>query len=345
MADNKAFQCPNCGSPLTAQGSDKETKCPYCGSTVIVPEELRDKPAPKPAPRPVSYSTPVYYPQNDDQIAKNISTVGKVATGIAISSMIAPIVITLVVFCIVGVFLVFLFWGINSTFQTASQVGNPSALQTQIVATLLPDVTDTPVPEATAAPTPIPVATAYTRVLVHDTFATKKNNWDQSSNSDYTLGYVKGGYRIFINTQDSGQASWIDGNFKDLNVQADVRYTAGPVDGRFGLICRAQDKVGFYGFEFSTDGSYSIQKFDSSGNADALAEGSLDPNTVDTSGIMHMRGDCVGDTLTLYLNGNPLLQVTDTSFTTGGVGMIARTGPSGDPGVDVLFSNYSALGK
>jgi DNA-directed RNA polymerase subunit RPC12/RpoP len=340
MSENKTFQCPNCGSPLTVQGSEKETKCPYCGSTVIVPEELRTKPA----PTPVSFPTPATIPQNDDPIAKDISTVGKVATGIALSTMIAPIVITVVVLCVVGVFLGFLFWGINSTVQTTSQAANPSALQTEIVSTLLPVDTDTPIPPPTAAPTPIPLATPFKRVLVHDTFATKKNDWNQSSDSNYTLGYVKGGYRIFINAQDGGQASWIDGNFKELNVEVDVKYVAGPGDGRFGLICRAQDKVGFYGFEFSNDGSYSIEKYDKDGNSAALAEGSLDPSGIDMSAV-HLRGDCVGHTLTLYVNGNPLLQVSDQSFTSGGVGMIARTGPSGDPGVDILFSNYSALGK
>jgi DNA-directed RNA polymerase subunit RPC12/RpoP len=46
MSDIRTFQCPNCGAPLTHAGSDKETKCPACGSTVIVPKDLRDKPAP-----------------------------------------------------------------------------------------------------------------------------------------------------------------------------------------------------------------------------------------------------------------------------------------------------------
>jgi hypothetical protein len=218
-------------------------------------------------------------------------------------------------------------------------------LQTELVATLLPQATETPLPAPTVAPTPIPVATAYSRVLVHDTFATKKNNWEQSSDDKYTLAYVKGGYRIFVNTQDGGQASWIDGNFKDLNIEVDVKYTAGPDDGRFGLICRAQDKVGFYGFETSPDGSYSIQKYDADGNSEALAEGSLDPATMDATEPVHLRGDCIGQTLTLYINGKPLLRATDSSYTKGGVGLIARTGPSGDPGSDVLFSNYSAFGK
>ena len=43
MAEAKSFQCPNCGSPLIANGMEKEVKCAYCGSSVIVPGELRDQ--------------------------------------------------------------------------------------------------------------------------------------------------------------------------------------------------------------------------------------------------------------------------------------------------------------
>ena len=42
----RTFQCPTCGAPLTHAGSDKEVQCPYCGNTVVVPKDLRDKPAP-----------------------------------------------------------------------------------------------------------------------------------------------------------------------------------------------------------------------------------------------------------------------------------------------------------
>lgn len=49
MSHTRTFECPNCGAPLSHAGSDKEVKCPSCGSTVIVPNELRDKPAPAPA--------------------------------------------------------------------------------------------------------------------------------------------------------------------------------------------------------------------------------------------------------------------------------------------------------
>lgn len=347
MDQVKNFQCPNCGSPLTLQGHEAEIKCPYCGSAVIVPEELRPKPAAAPAPAP--FSGQVFTPQYDQQISEGIATAGKVAAGIAISSMIAPIVITLVIFCIVGVFLVFLFWGINSTFQSASNLADPHALQTSISSTLIPALADLPTAEPpTAVPTPIAISTAFPKTLFHDDFSNKKSGWDVLDDGDYTLAYVKGGYRIFINAQDGGQTSWIDNTYKNVNVEVDVKYTDGPDDGRFGVTCRAKDGVGFYSFEFGPDGAYSIEKYTSGkskSTSEALASGSMDASGLDFASGVHLRGDCVGHTLTFYIEGQPVLQANDSTFTSGGTGLIARTGPSGDTGVDVLFSNYAVKGQ
>ncbi|MCX6079980.1 MAG: 6-bladed beta-propeller [Chloroflexi bacterium] len=39
------FNCPNCGAPLDYKGSDPIIRCPYCNGSVIVPDNLRSKPA------------------------------------------------------------------------------------------------------------------------------------------------------------------------------------------------------------------------------------------------------------------------------------------------------------
>jgi DNA-directed RNA polymerase subunit RPC12/RpoP len=364
MAGTKDFQCPNCGSPLNIQDDGAaEIKCPYCGSAVIVPQELRQQPVPAPTPIPTPvYSIPQY---NDEQLSKQISTVGKVATGIAVSTMIAPIVITVVVFCGVGAFVAFILFSVNSTIQSALGFADPHALQTSIAATLVAaDIPAAPSAAPTYAPatafptpttaedtpsptsTPVPFSTPFARVLFHDNFSTKKV-WSVHDDSNYTLAYVKGGYRMFIN-ENGGESTWLDTtHYKDINVAADVKYVAGPDDGRFGVICRVAD-AGFYSFEFSPNGWYAIEKYASStttSTSNVLAEGSMDTSNFNKDTIYHLRGDCVGHTLTLYMNDEALLQVSDSSYVSGGIGLVANIGSSGDLGVDVLFSNYSVTGK
>ncbi|MFU8773836.1 MAG: hypothetical protein ACNA8H_15620, partial [Anaerolineales bacterium] len=51
-----------------------------------------------------------------------------------------------------------------------------------------------------------------------------------------------------------------------------------------------------------------------------------------------LRADCVGDTLTLYVNGEHLISVRDTEFSLGDVGLLAGT--LDDPGLEISFSNF-----
>ena len=52
----------------------------------------------------------------------------------------------------------------------------------------------------------------------------------------------------------------------------------------------------------------------------------------------HIEGDCIGNTLTLYVNGTLLMTATDSSFSSGDVGLIAQAFSTG--GVDMLFHNF-----
>ena len=52
----------------------------------------------------------------------------------------------------------------------------------------------------------------------------------------------------------------------------------------------------------------------------------------------HIRADCVGDTLTLYVNGMQLAQVKDARFPAGDVGLIAGTYAT--PGTDIRFDDF-----
>ena len=56
------------------------------------------------------------------------------------------------------------------------------------------------------------------------------------------------------------------------------------------------------------------------------------------SAINHLRAECVGETLTLYVNGQLVAQVRDLDFPVGDVGLFAGT--YGAPGTDIRFDNF-----
>ncbi len=332
MANSKTFQCPNCGSPVMASGADKEVQCSYCGSTVIVPEELRDQP-------PQTSHDYTSSNSSDQEILQTIGTVGKVAAGVtagvSVMSFILPVVLTCLILGVVGGILYAVFSNINSP---SSQ--GPNLPSIPFIATATPAPTLTPEPSPTPIPTPIP----FSKTLFKDNFSNSSSGWDRARNSKYTLEYKNNTYHVVINEQDAGQAIWISNKFKDVSVEVDTQETAGPSDGKIGVSCRNTDDGRMYSFEYSQDGTYGIYKYSSDGTATSLDENQLDPNTITQGGVNHLEGTCVGDVLTLILNGQPLLQVEDSEYTSGGSGLIVRTGSSGEAGIDVSFTNYLVKG-
>ncbi len=339
MAEAKTFKCPNCGSSVSTTGAEKEVKCAYCGSTVIVPEELRDQPA----PAQVSFGQSGQFDseafgQVNQEVLETVGNVGKVAAGVTVGvtaiSVILPIALTCIILVAVGAFVYF----ISSSVNSATNSGNNP--QAPIFASA---PTDTAIPP-TEAPTPFDTPVAYTKLLFKDSFAKSSSGWDVTRSANYTLEYKNGKYHILIAKPDSGQLVWKDFNFTDTSVAADVQETSGPNDGLMGVMCRATQKSGMYTFEFDQNGDYGIYKYDTNGNATALAEGALNPNTVNHGGTNHIAGFCVGSTLTLVLNGQALIQTDDSDLTTGGVGMVVRPGSSGEVGIDTLYANFLVNG-
>ena len=201
---------------------------------------------------------------------------------------------------------------------------------------------------ASPAPTPtqvIPTPVPFTTVLFQDDFSSSSSGWPRARNSKYTLEYKGGTYHVLINEQGQGQevTSASEKDYADTSIAVDIQQTAGPNDGLMGVTCRNDGNGNFYSFEFSQDGTFGIYKY-SKDSGDALDEESLQPNALNPQGVNHIEGICQGDTLTLLLNGQVLSQVQDSDFTKGEVGLIVRTGSSGNAGEDVLFSHLVVKG-
>jgi hypothetical protein len=91
----------------------------------------------------------------------------------------------------------------------------------------------------------------------------------------------------------------------------------------------------------SSNGDYGIAKMEE-GEFEFIQEGT------DQAGVIkpddetnRVRADCIGETLTLYANGQRLLEVQDDDFENGNVGLVAGTRQQ--PGVQALFDNFAIL--
>jgi hypothetical protein len=208
-------------------------------------------------------------------------------------------------------------------------------------ASVVPEVTSTPIEEAT--PTTIPQPTVATttelRVLIQDDFSSD-TFWYVDENNDYFgFSYKDNGYEISVNILNA----WIwsrrgPDNLGDVRLEIRAVRSGGPTNGYYGVFCRFVDAGNYYALAISEDGSYGIAKMKDT-EFEFLSQGVDSNSLIKTNGEANsVTGDCLGSQLTLNVNGVQLLQVEDTDFGSGASGAIAATRLS--PGFKALFSFY-----
>jgi hypothetical protein len=190
----------------------------------------------------------------------------------------------------------------------------------------------------------VPQATTVSsNILFQDDFSNTGSGWDSVSDSSGVTDYYNGAYRIQVLT--NSLSIWANPSKSlpaDVRVAVDATKNGGPDDNAFGVICRYQDTDNFYRFYVTSDGYIGIVKRQG-GSATVISssDGKLQPASGINKGAAtnHIEGDCIGNTLTLYVNGTQMAQATDSTFTSGGdVGLVAQAFSTA--GVDILFHNF-----
>lgn len=175
--------------------------------------------------------------------------------------------------------------------------------------------------------------------LFWDEFSNASGNWPDVSGPNGTLGIVNGTYQIQVRSSQLILTAAPDQPFRNVQVEADAARLSGPLQNLFGLICRSSDSENFYFFVISSDGFYALGKI-KKGQASLLGQDMMAYN----SGILqgdatnHLRLDCIGDSLTGYINGMVIATSDDADFSSGEVGLVA--GAHDLPGVAVAFDNF-----
>jgi phosphoribosyl-AMP cyclohydrolase len=181
-------------------------------------------------------------------------------------------------------------------------------------------------------------------ILFQDDFSNPASGWMVAKKDYAEFGYLDGEYRILLNKADFNTYSVVPKKtFDNCSVEADVRLAAGPSNGVFGILCRAEADAETlhkaYVFAIRADGFYAILKRTSASFWDAIAYGKESKAIKSGNAVNHLRADCSGDTLTFYVNGEKLLEKKDAAFKTGGVGFAVTTQPKSEP-LDVRFDNF-----
>lgn len=179
-------------------------------------------------------------------------------------------------------------------------------------------------------------------VLFQDDFSNPDSGWNRVSQQNGETDYADGMYQILVNAPDTDIWARPGLDFNDVQIEVDALKIGGDRNNRFGVICRAEEPDRFYVFIISSDGYYGIGKIRGQ-NYELIGMEALQPSdkiNVGSAGN-HLRADCVGTKLSLYVNGELLREVEDAEFASGDVGLIAGT--YNIPGTDIRFDNFSVL--
>ncbi len=178
--------------------------------------------------------------------------------------------------------------------------------------------------------------------LFVDDFEEEKNCGWRMTNQGGTLTDISEG-ALQISVSETGQVWWTNPGkqFDDAIINVQARQVAGQDDNAYGVICRYQNPENFYLFLISGDGYYAIGKYVSGSTEVQIlsGDGQFKSSDAINQGIAtnFIRVGCIGNELSLSVNGLPLETVQDNTFVVGDVGLAASAFQPGS--VSVAFDN------
>jgi len=167
-------------------------------------------------------------------------------------------------------------------------------------------------------------AAAGPAVLFSDNFSQDTGDWDIFSASEGDAFY-EGGWLHVMNytTATIDTYTMLDRYFSDFVLEVDTKLVDGTDDNWHGVVCRYQDTGNYYAFGISADGYYYIAKFV---DGDQIALASITSSSYINQGwdvVNSIRIECIGNSLSLAVNGHTLASVTDSTFSGGEIGLLA----------------------
>ncbi len=179
-------------------------------------------------------------------------------------------------------------------------------------------------------------------VLYKDDFSNATSGWDRVDEADRATDYAAGVYRILVKGKNIDVWARPGLSFGDVRVEVEGTKAGGDDNNDFGVICRYQDDQNFYFMVISSDGYYGIAKR-KEGQVSLLGNTMMVSSDQIKQGAAtnHLRADCVGSTLRLFINEVMVFETQDTDYQKGDVGLLA--GSFDNPGTEILFDNFVVL--
>jgi hypothetical protein len=179
-------------------------------------------------------------------------------------------------------------------------------------------------------------------VILSDDFSSPK--WGTGTDVDSSVEYANDTLQMIVYTPH--WFVWSTPNAEDYqNIHMEVTVINNDTDSTtaFGLMCNQQEvHDNFYYFAVTPAGQYAIAKASQGQkdvfltNEDQWATSELIPQEAPSYSV---GADCSGNTLTLYVNGQEIASVSDSSYISGRVALFTFSGEESTK-TDVSFDDF-----
>ena len=217
--------------------------------------------------------------------------------------------------------------------KTPTLTSTPTPNQGLVAATGKPTLrpTWTPIPTNTwrptwtASPTLSPTATSPVELVLTETFDDPYAPWMKRKGGNWATGIAKKMYFMSVygpKIEITSARTWL--KLDEVRIEADITHNNG--NGYYGFHCRESAGGNYYTIFITTDGYYGFGE-NRNDQLTVLESGplpELDP-PIDPKGTNHVRADCRGNALTLYINDVAIDRTTIQGLGVGYVGMMIGT--------------------
>jgi hypothetical protein len=233
---------------------------------------------------------------------------------------------------------------IQAILPVASLVLASLACQTVMGGGSTPVPTETRIPEPTVNEKSLPtLAMPNTgETLLSDNFTS--SNWGTGTDADSSIEYANGALQFQVFTEN--WFTWStpnDDTYQDVHIEVDAINNDTDSNTALGILCdREPSKEAYYYLAITPGGEYAIA-ITAEGASDVFLTNndqwaSSDLIATDASSY-HIGADCGNGILALYVDGQLIDSVSDSTYTSGEVGLLVWS-PENGGHTDVAFDDF-----
>lgn len=183
--------------------------------------------------------------------------------------------------------------------------------------------------------------TSLLNPLPSDDFSSSSSGWGTGTDSFSSVEYLNDGLTMLV--FEPYYVTWSTPDitsYENIHMEVDIQNQSSDDKAMFGFICNEQGTTNaFYYVGVSPDGYYAFIKSSVVGDDVYLKDGFSD---VVTSNLNSLRLglDCNNGSMTLYVNGQVIETVSDSTYTSGSIGLFLASQEERN-GASAIFDNFA----